>query len=426
MKKEIIKRLEKEKLDFWKLEVAEIEMKNIYFEKDEEESYISGKRTDYLVTVYKKIGEKIGEASVTIKEKSEINEKIKEVIAAAKLIKNPYYTPFEKYSNYPKLKKAKELPSYEEIKKKVREAYDEIKKTDAKLNALEVFTKKSKINVTTSIGQELSEEHNSAYAECVVTVKGKRGEMEYVPMRSESNLNQIDLRSFVKNCYINAKDISNSTSPRMFRGKVILSGDALAEFIVPTIHENPIIIHSSAKMKYLNISKLELGKNFEKIKADKITMKSNPLIEGGLRNSAFDSNLVPARELDIIKDGVFTNFFASKRYADYLKIKPTGPLGNIELGTGKISADEFYKDGVCEIVGFSSFAPNIYSGDFTAEIRLGYYIKDGKKTPFKGGMLVGNYFKLMANVVLSKEKFFKSGYYGPKAIMFNDAVISGL
>jgi len=250
--------------------------------------------------------------------------------------------------------------------------------------------------------------------------------MEYVPMRSESNLNQIDLRSFVKNCYINAKDISNSTSPRMFRGKVILSGDALAEFIVPTIHENPIIIHSSAKMKYLNISKLELGKNFEKIKADKITMKSNPLIEGGLRNSAFDSNLVPARELDIIKDGVFTNFFASKRYADYLKIKPTGPLGNIELGTGKISADEFYKDGVCEIVGFSSFAPNIYSGDFTAEIRLGYYIKDGKKTPFKGGMLVGNYFKLMANVVLSKEKFFKSGYYGPKAIMFNDAVISGL
>jgi len=120
------------------------------------------------------------------------------------------------------------------------------------------------------------------------------------------------------------------------------------------------------------------------------------------------------------------NFFASKRYADYLKIEPTGPLGNIEVLPGETAENEMRKDGVCEIAGFSSFSPNVYSGDFTAEIRLGYLYKNGKKIPFKGGMLVGNCIDLMRNIKLSKETFFKSGYYGPKAMIIMDAVVTGV
>ena len=151
MKYEIIKQLKKEKLDFWKVEEAEIERNNIYFEKEEEESFISGKITEYLVTVYKKIGDKLGESAVTIKEGDDVRRKVKEAIVAAKLIENPCYAPFEKFGKYPELKKAKALPSYDELKRMVRECYDEIKKTDAKLNAFEVFTKKSRISISTKI-----------------------------------------------------------------------------------------------------------------------------------------------------------------------------------------------------------------------------------------------------------------------------------
>ena len=427
MKNEIINQLKKEKIDFWKVEEAEIERRNIYFEKDEEESYITGKRTDYLVTVYKKSGKNIGESAVTIKDRNDIKRKINEAIVAAKLVKNPYYVPFEKYGSYPPLKKPKNLPSYEALKQTVKEACSEAAKTNVKINAFEVFTKKARITVTTSIGQELSEEHNSAYAECVITTKGKRGEMEYLPMRSESSLIQIGLKDFVmKNCQI-AKDISNSISPKSFKGNVILSGDALGEFFINSPSENPAVIHSSARIKYMKLSKFEIGKPFEKdIKGDKITITSNPLIEEGARSVSFDSNLVPARKLVLIEDNIFRNYLAGKRYADYLKIKPTGPIGNIEVKSGETPESEFYKDGNCEIAAFSWFSPNIYSGDFTAEIRLGYFIKDGKKIPFKGGMLIGNYFKLLANARLSKERFFKSGYYGPKAILFRDCIVSGL
>ncbi len=426
MKKEIIKQLEREKPDFWKIEQAEIERRNIYFEKSEEESFISGKRTDCLVTVYKKIGKTLGESAVTIKEGDDIKRKIKEAIIAAKLIKNPYYIPFEKFSGYPALKKPKELPSYEELRKNVKDCYAEMKKTDAKLNAFEVFAKKSKVAVTTSLGQELEEEHSGAYAECVITIKGKRGEMEYVPMRQEALLEQIDLKEFVNHNYHIAKDISNSSSPKTFKGNVILTGDALGEFFITSPNDNPSIFHSSARFKFMNLSRFEIGKPIEmQVLGDKITINSNPLIKDGARSAAFDSNLVPARELVLIENGIFRNFLASKRYADYLKIKPTGPVGNIEVGLGNTPADDFYKDGNCEIVSFSWFSPSIYSGDFTAEVRLGYMIKDGKKIPFKGGMLVGNYFKLLANCILSREKWSKSGYYGPKAIMFGNCLISG-
>ncbi len=427
MRERITSQLKKEKLDFWKLEELETERSNIYFEKDEEESHLSGKRKDYLVTVYKKSGDFLGESAVTIKEGDDINRKIKEAITAARLIKNPYYVPFEKFRKHPSLQKAKNLPSYEELKKKVKEACKETEKPDAKINAFEVFTKKSRVTVTTSIGQELSESRNSAYAECVITAKGRRGEMEYLPMRSESVLEQINLRDFVRKNHKIARDIANSSPPKNFRGSVVLTGDALGEFFINSPVENPAVIHSSARIKYMNISRFEKGKQFEKsIKGDRITIKSNPLIKKGLRSSAFDQNLVPAQEIVLIEEGIFKNFFASKKYADYLGIKPTGPLGNIEVETGDTASKEFLKDGNIEIVSFSWFSPNSYSGDFTAEIRLGYVIKNGKKIPFKGGMWVGNYFKVLADCRLAKERWCKSGYYGPKAIRFDNSFISGL
>jgi len=426
MRKEIISLLKKEKIDFWKIEEAEIERSNIYFEKNEEESHISGKRKDYLVTVYKKEGDFLGESAVTIKEGDSISKKIKEAVVASRLIKNPYYVPFEKFSLYPKAKKAARLPSREELVKRVKEAYDEIGKTTAVLNAFEVHTKKSRITVITSIGQELGEEHNGAYAECAVTAKGRRGEMEYVGMRQEATIGQINLRQFASETCKVAIDVSNSTSPKKFKGNVVLTGDALAEFFMTSPQEDPVVIHSSARMKYLRLSKFEIGRDFEKgIKGDRITFSSNPLIENALRSSAFDSNLVPAKKTVLIENGIFKNFFAGKRYADYLKITPTGPLGNIEIDLGSTPMNDFFRDGNCEIASFSWFSPSVYSGDFTAEIRLGYLIKNDKKIPFKGGMWVGNYFRVLADCVLAKEKWFKSGYYGPKAIMFRNSVISG-
>jgi predicted Zn-dependent protease len=66
------------------------------------------------------------------------------------------------------------------------------------------------------------------------------------------------------------------------------------------------------------------------------------------------------------------------------------------------------------------------SGDFSAEIRLGYKIENGVKTSFKGGLFTGNIFKLMEDIELSKEIFQEENYLGPKAIKFHKAEIVGM
>ncbi|MEM4337036.1 MAG: metallopeptidase TldD-related protein [Candidatus Woesearchaeota archaeon] len=417
--------LEKEKIDYWKIANITNDKREVYFQLDEQECFISGQREDIFVTVYKKFKDKIGEATVSITNEKEINKKIREAIISASLVKNPFYVPFGKFKGRYQKQRAK-LPSYEEIKKKALEAYNAIKGKKERINALEILNSKSRVVLLNSFGCVLEREKGNCYVEVVITSKGKRGEQEYVAMRSESDLSMINFKELIDKYSIIARDISNAVNPKFFKGPVLLSEDAIAEFFVPSLNENPLVVHTGAKMKYLKISRFEKGKKIvPEIIGDKITIISNPLIKKGLRTFSFDDAFIPAKKVALIENGIMKNFFATKRYADYLKIEPTGPLGNIEVKAGKIAEKEMRKDGVCEIVGFSSFAPNVYSGDFTAEIRLGYFYKNGKKIPFKGGMFVGNCIDIMKNIRLSKETFFKSGYYGPKALMVIGGVVTG-
>jgi len=43
--------------------------------------------------------------------------------------------------------------------------------------------------------------------------------------------------------------------------------------------------------------------------------------------------------------------------------------------------------------------PDVTTGQFSSEIRAGYYIDNGEITkPIKGGLIVGNFFDLVKNV----------------------------
>jgi predicted Zn-dependent protease len=79
--------------------------------------------------------------------------------------------------------------------------------------------------------------------------------------------------------------------------------------------------------------------------------------------------------------------------------------------------------GVVEIVSFSSFVPNSLSGDFSAEIRLGYLYekKAGKlvKVPVRGAMFSGNVFKMLDAMRLSREQMTMERYKGPALVRFD-------
>ena len=178
-----------------------------------------------------------------------------------------------------------------------------------------------------------------------------------------------------------------------------------------------------------------MKKKIAGFKKDKLSISTNPFVSLNFNSSLFDDDGVLSKKIDLIKNGIFTNYFSNKQYADYLGIKPTGAFGCIDIKSGKKFIKEISKQiPYIEIVSFSSFVPNSISGDFSAEIRLGYLVtkdkksKSGKiiKKPFKGGMFSGNVFEIIQDMSLSKERKEETGYIGPKIVLFNNCVVSGM
>ena len=262
---------------------------------------------------------------------------------------------------------------------------------------------------------------------------GKSKEQEFVAMKEFSSLSQLNVIKFVKENVRMVKDVLDSSTIKTFRGKVFLSGDAVTEFFSPHLSLNPLVMHASAKIKHMGLSQYEKGKKIAEFKGDKLSVSTNPFLALNPSSGLFDHDGVISKKVKIIEKGRFRRYFASKQYADYLGVEPTGAFGSVDVKKGSKTLKQLYQQQVpfAEIVAFSSFAPNSISGDFSAEIRLGYLItKDKKgnlmKKPFKGGMFTGNVFRLIQNIYLSKEIKEESGYKGPKLIVFNQGIISGL
>ncbi len=82
-------------------------------------------------------------------------------------------------------------------------------------------------------------------------------------------------------------------------------------------------------------------------------------------------------------------------------------------------------DKIVVIKMFSAWTTNPTNGAFACEIQLGEIRENGKVMPFKGGMLIGNYFKMFSQVKLSAETTRVNNYYGPLSAWFDNLQIAG-
>jgi len=122
--------------------------------------------------------------------------------------------------------------------------------------------------------------------------------------------------------------------------------------------------------------------------------------------------------------------------ADYLNIAPTGVIGNLEIPVGPTSIVDLCKDKgpVLQVVEFSALMPDLVSGSFAAEIKLGYEYQNGNVRPVKGGSVSGNLItgfetagfsteSQFTNYALSLHRF--GTYIGPEAARFESFQVSG-
>ena len=131
----------------------------------------------------------------------------------------------------------------------------------------------------------------------------------------------------------------------------------------------------------------------------------------------------------LVEDGVLRRYWTDMRSAAWLgESAPTGEFAGLSIAPGKWRLEDLRSvaDGpVYEIVSFSLMLPDPITGDFVAEIRLGYRHDASGVHPIKGGSLSGNVLTAFQDARLSAAIFNDGAYYGPMSIRFGALSIAG-
>lgn len=212
---------------------------------------------------------------------------------------------------------------------------------------------------------------------------------------------------------------------------VIFPPNVLSEAI------NPVVgVHSLAKFHFEKISRFEVDKE---VASNQLSLEDDGLLEGGLSSNPWDAEGIPQRKTTVIENGVFKNRLYDHKYALLEGEKSTGNairskdgavsngISNFIIKAGDISRGEIIseiKEGYY-IQKFSWLNPNPVQGFFGAEIRNGYYIKDGEfKYPIKLGNVSGNVLEMIKQCLyISKEREYCEDSYFP-FIAFKNLTVS--
>lgn len=291
-----------------------------------------------------------------------------------------------------------------------------------RLTSAEFFAEKLTTHLTNSCGIDAEQRETKLYLEWVLIAERNGDSVESFVSVTRRRVEDIDLRTHSARHAQFAVDLLSAGSPRDYSGPVVLRGEALGEFM----NAHVIKLLSSGQAKYKQETSWEIGQPIHKTKVvgDPLTLWANRRLPFGSESSCFDREGLPAQRLLLVRDNSLANYTADQQYAEYLSIQPTGEFGNVEVGSGPTSAEDLLSEPHVEVAVFSWFNANPLTGGFASEIRLGYLVDGDRRTPFKGGMLVGNVLDALANVRWSAEQGFFGDYKGPTTARFGELIVS--
>jgi PmbA protein len=372
----------------------------------------------------------MGAGDATLLPGGDIDKAIETAAAVAGLVANPPYS----------LPAAAEIPDVPlvdaALKKDSAASLDEMMETlrnaaakhkGIRLTSGEAFGDIINTHLVNSRGIDAKQEETRVHMEFILqSKKGERNSETYKEI-TRRRVVDMDIAAAVDERARFTADLLDGAAPPSFEGPVLIRGEALATLMNGDAL-NPSVIRSlsSAESKYAKISSWEIGQSILRgeVKGDALNVWANRTVPYGLSSNRFDAEGIPAQRIELVRDGKLSTFYASQKYADYLKIPATGDFGVTEVPAGKTPLAGLLEEPYVEVSMFSWFNPDSISGDFATEIRLGHLVKDGKSTPFKGGQLIGNVLDALADCRWSAETGFFGVYQGPIAARFSNLKVA--
>ncbi len=437
-------------VDAWQAAVTQREEAQIYLigEREESRRVVTDERVS--VTLHnlhaphasaEGAGQALGATSFTmpanaLEDRAALAARLRDGALMASLTDNqPFALPGQPREGYPEVEAADpELAgdmtlALERAAQQLRTALE--RSSGVRMSGAELFATRARETLRTSAGVNAAQDSTAVFLDLVLLAgEGLQTAEFHVELRRR-RLRDLYFERTVAAYGAFALHALNAVAPSSWRGPVIVSGEAAAQLFNPLLFQaSPFVAHSSAQLKSQRMSRFTPGELVtpEPPRGDTLTLVSDPTRPWGTRTAAFDMEGLPAKRVTLIEDGVFRNYWADARYASYVGVAPTGEIGNLAVRTGTtpLRALRGTPAGpVYEVVSFSFFNPDAITGDFSAEIRLGYRHDASGVTPIKGGALVGNLFAAFGDARFSAEPYTDGTYYGPAAIRFGDLAIAG-
>lgn len=366
----------------------------------------------------------VGSGPATLLAGGDINAAIDEASLIAGLVSNPPYS-MPGPAALPDVALVDRLIKEDAAKVCVdtmKQIQQSAKFDDVRLTSAESFAETEAVHLVNNRGIDSEQESTRINIEFVL--QGRKGERNSemftaITRRRASDLNLAEAISSRAQC---TRDLLEPSPPPNWEGPVIMRKGALANFLCgDELAPSVVSTLASGASKYAKVSPWEIGKSVFRggVKGDPLNLWANRKVPFGNLSDLFDAEGIPAQRVDIIRDNVLSTFACSQKYADYLNIPATGDFGNTEVASGQTKAQDLVTEPYVEVVMFSWFNPDPISGDFASEIRLGYFVENGKAKPFKGGQLIGNVIDGLANVRWSAETGFYGSYLGPHTARFS-------
>lgn len=304
----------------------------------------------------------------------------------------------------------------EDISKLVNDLFEEDNQYDAFINSVEFFINKKTTRIVNSKGVDITFDSVIGEIELVTEANGEKESIELFEILNFSDYDKETIKSSIKEelyyASLRAKAVPMPTVENL---PIIIKGPA-AEGLFEYY-----LFQANASAYYQKFHKNKVGDNLLPItNGDSLTITKTPYIKNSTRSRFVDEDGSILKETTIIENGVIKNIIASKRFADYLDINVTGTIGNTIVNGGKYSEAELKKEPHLELIKFSAFQADSFTGDFGGEFRLGLYFDGINTIPVTLGSVSGNLKECQKNMYLSKEQVQSNHKIVPRIIKFMD------
>lgn len=295
-------------------------------------------------------------------------------------------------------------------------------KFKGEINSFEVFTSNHLVRFVNSNQTDLTYSVNDAYVELIVNAND--GEKEIELMRewrfASFDRNQLELR--YEEVFREARDRAEAKpTPDLKKTDLILSGENVGQLM--GIYRSA----THAASLFNKSSPFEQGQDVQtNATGDKISFAMVDHLPASCANAPIDEDGVLLKPVQIFKDGVFNEVWGDARHCQYMEVEITGNLKNMDVTCGKHSIEQIEAGSLLEVLDFSAFIVDDSSGDFGGEIRLGYLVKDGVKTPVSGGSVSGNLIELQDQLMLSADRQDLDRFSGPLKIRIANVTVAGI